>query len=772
MIQRCFSVDGFLRRRRKTSAGAVLFSCLVLLFPNPAAAQILTGYRDDIDAPLPASAERGEVDKDAPVDIAADDLRHDDATKTVTASGHVVLTQGGRKLTADEISYNTATDTVTARGNVMLTEPNGDVHVADGLELSREMKIGVVRGFQTYLVEGGHFVAREGVRGDGKITMRDASYTPCECETDEDGAPAWQIRAKEVTYDEENHRISYKHARFEIFGVPVAWTPILSHPDGKVKRKSGFLTPQFGYDSGLGVVVTNRYYWDIAPNRDMTAGVMLTQKEKPVGLLEYRHRFDQATMQFIGSATRSGRTDSVGGESVSKGDDMRGHLFADGLWDVSEKWRAGTKLEMASDDQYLRQYDISSKDVLENEVYAERFSGRNYAVGRVLAFQDVRIREEQTDQPDVLPEVATSFIGRPNGVLGGRWDMGLSALGLRREAGGQDMNRLSAEAGWQRRHITGFGLVNTVRASVRADAYSTGERDVATPGSGRSRDGTETRLFPRIHAVSSLPFSKPLERAQLTVGPVAALTLSPHINVEDGSIPNEDSQDVQIDAGNLFEANRFPGKDRVEDGTHATYGLRLGAYGYQGSYIDVFGGQSYRFGEKDNPFPDGSGLSRQRSDFVGQVAARYDESYGINYRFQIDSYDLSSQRHEFEGYADWERMRLNTRYLFAKALEGTDIEESREQIENAAAFRLAGHWWLRGSALHDLGQSPGLRKASVGIDYFGCCLSFSTTAERKLTEDASGDSGTDVTFRVGLKGLGEFRTAESERRKEEERWGK
>ncbi len=697
--------------------------------------------------------EKGEK---TPVDLTADHLEHDEVTQTITASGNVELVQAGRILRADQVRYELNTDRVMAKGNIILTEPNGDVHFAEEVKLSREMQEGFVTGLQTYLAEGGRFIASEGHKQGEKVYMKNASYTPCECDEDEDGNPAWQIKAKEIIYHEDENRVSYKNARFELFGVPVAYTPYLSHPDGKVKRKSGLLPPTFGFDSQLGAVMTSKYYWDIAPHKDATTGVMLSTSEAPVAIAEYRHRFNKAELELNGSVTRSERTDSVAGVDVEQDDDFRGHFFADGLWDIDNKWRAGLGLELTSDDQYLRQYDFSSKDVLENEVYVERFSGRHYSAGRLLAFQDLRIGEARTDQPNVVPEVETHVIAEPGTFLGGRLSASASVLGLQRDGDGQDVNRAVLEGGWQRRHVMNSGLVNTLDTSLRGDLYRVHDKQSAVVGSGRNSSGSETRLFPQVHLLTSYPLAKQFEKTQAVIEPVVALTLAPNINVVDTDIPNEDSQDVQIDASNLFEPNRFPGKDRIEDRSRVTYGVRTGLYGYQGSHADVFIGQSHRFDDKDNPFPDGSGLSRQDSDVVGQMSALYDNRYGMNYRLQLDSQNLSSNRHEFDGYANWDRFQLGSRYLFAKALEGTDISESREQVESNVLYDLTESWRLSGGALYDLGEDQGLRQAIFGFDYSGCCLSFSVRAERNLTTEASGDSSTDIMFRVGLKGLGEF----------------
>lgn len=723
-------------------------------------------------APQPLLTPPGEVMKkpeavatagnEAPVDFEADNLQHDEATRTITATGNVQLVQNGKILRAQKIVYDMVNDKAVAEGNVVLSDTNGDIHFADRLELTDQMRLGVVDKLQTYLAQGGRFTAKGGEKlADGSLKLKDAAFTPCECDNDEDEDPAWQIKAEEVDYNKQDGRIKYKNAKFEIYGVPVMYTPYLAHSDGREKQKSGLLTPGFGFNSQLGYHLTNQYYWAIGPDRDATAGVMLTTKKNPVGLLEYRQRFENASFQIKGSATSSDRKDQVNGEEVTRGEEFRGHIQSEGLWDINNKWRTGLNLEMATDDQYMRQYDFSSKDVLENELYVERFSGRNYAVGRVLAFQDVRVDDLRRDQPDVLPEMVASFTGEPNQTFGGRWHVEASALGLRRGGDGQDMNRGVLTASWQRKLVSQTGLVGTVDLSTRGDVYNVHDRDLANGSTYLDNSDTETRFFPQAHIVTSYPLAKPNEKGQVLIEPLAALTLAPNINAEDDAIPNEDSGDAQLDALNLFNPNRFPGKDRIEDQSRVTYGVRSGFYGYEGSHLDAFLGQSYRFNDDDNPFPRGSGLNGQESDLVGQISGVYGKDYNLNYRFQLSAEDFSSQRHEFDGFARWERVALTSRYLYATSLEDTTIEESREQIEGIASLDLTKRWRFNSGALYDLGEDPGLRKAAVGLDYVGCCVSFAILAERNYTTDSSGDNGTDIKFRIGLDHLGLIETGSS-----------
>ena len=699
----------------------------------------------------------------APVDLQADSLMNNEETKTVTAIGNVMLVQDGRILRADKISYNVPNDRIIATGNVVLNEINGDIHTAERVELVDEMKDGFVKGLISYLADGSRFKAKQGTRKDATVTtMKSASYTPCEpCKKDPDKPVVWQIKASEVTHDEEENRISYRNARFELFGVPVAYTPYFSHPDGSIKRKSGFLSPTFSLDSELGFSAGTSYYWAIAPDRDATIGVRAFTEQAPLVTGEWRQRWDNASLQVNTGITYSKRTDSKDGENFTQDEEVRGHIFADGLWDMNDKWRSGIKLEYASDDQYLRQYDFSGEDVLENKIYAERFSGRHYSTARLIGYQDVRIGELQNeDQPQILPEIISNWVGEPGSVplIGGRWEVEGNILGLHREGAEQDMARLSLEGAWKRRLVSDLGFLTTVDASIRGDFYAVRDRDVAQVGNRDDDTLTEARVYPLLHAETSYPLARDFENFQMRIEPIASISAAPHLDGND-NIPNEDSQDIQLDTANIFNPNRFPGLDRVEDETHLTYGLRTGVYGHSGSTFNIFAGQSYRLDDKNNPFPDGSGLNTQSSDYVAELYGNYKDRYYFDYRLQLDDDGLSSQRHEFDGSANFGKLQISGTYLYADSLAGTVISESREQVGGDITYNWNDKWSTNAGAVQDLGIAPGLRTAYVGLDHYGQCLNWSLSAVRNLTDDATGDSSTELLLRIGLKNLGEFQTS-------------
>lgn len=740
----------------RNSLGLLIALCLGagLSGGHPACAQTPPASKTDS---LPLFPDQGEK---APVDFAADDVAYDETGRIVTATGNVELIQNGRILKADKIIYNLGADSVMAMGNVVLNETTGDTYFGDSVQLNDSMKRGVVQGLRGLLVDGSRFTALQGDRVAGEyMALRQATYTPCEpCTADPSADPLWQLVAEDVTHDEVDKTISYKNARLEILGVPVAYTPYFSHPDGTVKRKSGFLTPSFGMDDQLGARYAQEYYWDIAPDKDATIGVMAMTEEAPVVLGEYRQRFDQADLKVAGSTTYSTRIDQVGNRDEDVSEDVRGHLFGEARWDMSDTWRSGARVQVTSDEQYLNQYDISSDDVLENELYAERFQGRNYGVVRALSFQDLRISQRNLDQPHVVPEVKASFVGAPNATLGGRWNAELSALGLYRDGSGQDVARTSLQGGWERKFTTGFGLVTVADILSRADLYQIEDRDITVPGSASSDSGAQARGFMQGNIMTSYPLVNRFDSVQWTVEPLVALTVVSDVN-ETGRIPNEDSRDVYLDSLKIFNSNRFPGYDRIEDQSRVTYGLRTGLFGYEGYRGEIFLGQSRRFEDRVTSFPEGSGLSERESDYVGMITSSIGDYLDLDYRFQVDSEELKSRRHELGSLLNLGPLSLYNQYFFADSLLGSDIAESREQIYSSAQLRIAENWALRSGARYDLGEDEGLREAFYGIDYLGQCMTFSVTGTRTLTRDSSGDSGTEIMFRIGLKNLGEFETS-------------
>ena len=190
--------------------------------------------------PLATEAQK-DSSSDRPLLFSADELIHDKERSIVTASGRVEVSQDDRVLLANSVSYNQAQNIVTARGQVSLLEPSGNVLFAEFMELTGDLKDGIIKNIRIRLSDNSRIAATGGRRSAGTRTeMRNVVCSPCkDCANQTADNPLWQLKAKKVIHDEKEKVIEYSDAFLEIFGVPVAYTPYFSHPDPTIKRKSG-----------------------------------------------------------------------------------------------------------------------------------------------------------------------------------------------------------------------------------------------------------------------------------------------------------------------------------------------------------------------------------------------------------------------------------------------------------------------------------------------------------------------------------------------------
>lgn len=696
---------------------------------------------------------------DEPAVLNADQITYDETLNIVVASGNVEVWQGRRILRADRVTYNRRTEVVTATGNVILVEPDGQIAFADYAELRDDLAEGIVDNVSMLLADDSRLIANSGVRRQGEKELERAVYSPCNlCEEDPRRAPIWQIRAVRVIHDEENKNIIYRDAFFDLFGIPIAYTPYFSHPDPTVERRSGFLFPSFGASSNLGLFVNNSYYWDIAPEQDATIDLGLTTDAGPVLGGEYRRRFENGSLTLRGSINRSDRKDISGGRQTVIEDDIRWHFFGDARFDLDEHWRVGADINYASDDTYLSAFDITEDDVLESRAYAEGFYGLSYLSVEGYAFQDLRPRE--VEQALVLPWINYNFVGEPGEVAGGQVFANASMITLTREGDnairqfpteGVDTTRFSLDAGWQKTSYWDSGLVTDVTGAVRGDFYWSNDFPDEADPDVLEDDVTAARIWPRINMTARYPVVRQWGTVQHLVEPIVALTVSPEIDDPD-EIPNNDSLDLEFDDINLFSANRFPGLDRVEDGTRATYGFRTALYGAGGGSASLFLGQSYRF-TGDDEFPETSGLEDDWSDFVGRLTLAPSPALNLDYRFRFDHETLEARRQEVSLSGGVPALRGSLSYLYLDGISSSGRPERREEVSASVRSRLSEYWSAVAQSKYDLAADEA-RTIGAGLIYSDECLTFGARWVRDLTADRDDESGDTIYFTIVLRNLG------------------
>ena len=683
----------------------------------------------------------------------ADSLTYDESHGTVTASGNVEISQGHRLLIADTVTYNEVQDMMTASGNVTLLEPSGEVLFADYLELSDEMREGVMRNIRLLLDEDTRIAANSARRSGGNRTeMSKAVFSPCKlCPLHPEEAPLWQIKAARVVHDQEAQDVAYYDAWLEMFGIPVLYTPYFEHPDPTVKRRSGLLTPSYGSSSTLGFQLTTPYYWNIAPNRDATFKPKFTSNEGVVWGAEYREHTLTGDYSIDASINYGDEHDDDGVETGSSG--FRGHLFSDGQFDLDPVWNYGYEFERASDDTYLSFYRLDSKDTLTTRPYIEGINGRNYASGNAYFFQGLEIDDDQDQIPIILPLLDFNHKGEP-GAYGAFSSFDANFMALHR-VDGADSRRLSLEGGWHLPHIGHSGSVYRLSATLRGDAYHV--NNVDTSGTARTTHarGFTGRLRPELIAEWRLPLVRHSGGVQQLVEPIVQGILSPY-GGNPGEIPNEDSQDFEFDDTKLFSNNRFTGLDRVESGPRVNYGLRFGFFGTGIGRTQGMIGQSARL-KKDDTFNRGSGLEGNFSDYVGRIRISPAKIFDLAYRFRFSRDNFAARRNEIDFAAGPRAFRVNIGYaLLEEQIPENDTTAfaNREEIAASAAARITSFWRISAGTRRDLTGSGGTINWNGAVTYEDECLLFTTNLVKNFTRDRDVQPETSLLFTIRFKHLG------------------
>ena len=685
---------------------------------------------------------------EGPVLLVADEVVYDAEAEVVTATGNVEVVRDDRRLLADVLRYHQATDLMEAEGNVALVEPTGDTLFANRVVLSGDLREGVAEQLRARLIDDSLLAAAGGRRTGGVRTELDrAVYSPCPLCPDSDAPPLWQLTARKVTHDQETRDITYRHAFLEFFGVPVAYTPYFSHPDPTVKRRSGFLAPDFGNDSILGLSVQPIYYFALAPNYDATLAPIFYTKENPVLAAEYRHLLENGRFQFNGSGTYASKPIKEGGEDQPSGNTFRGALEGEGRFRLPHRWDSGFDLAVTTDDTYLQRYGFSDDNVLFNRLFAERFWERDFVTVNAYAFQGLREQDDQGLIPFALPQVHARKVSEP-WLWGSRFSIDTDALALTR-TDGLDTRRLSATGGWQLPWYGPIGDRYELRLDLRGDLYQTDGDPQTFEENGSNVTG---RVLPRATLHWGWPWIGEVFGATQVIEPVAMATLAGH-GQNSGDIPNEDSQDFEFDDTSLLEPNRFPGLDRVQGGSSIAYGLRFGTYTGRPLLSGMFG-QAYAF-EQDVEFDPTTGLDERLSDYVGRVDLSPTDWLDVNYRFRLDKNDLTYVRNELGVGVRLPRASFSLGYLMLEDDPALQSLREREEIRGGLSLRVFDWLTLRAAERYDLAADRTV-SWQVGMIYTHPCLQLLAGVERRNTNNRDAEDTTTISVRIVLKNLGEI----------------
>ncbi len=663
----------------------------------------------------------------------------------VEAVGNVVLRTRDRVLRADRVVYRKLVGRITAEGGVTLTDPDGTVHSMEQVELSDDLREGAFRALRSQFANGAVLVAESALRSQAGLTeFADVAFTRCEICPDSDAEVPWRVRAAAATHRTNERTLTYRGVRLETLGVPIFYVPWFRTSDFSEPRAGGLLLPTIRSDRALGLVVDTPYFQPLGPSQDLLLRTAVTSREGLLFSGNWRRAGVSSDYRVEASLTRGSRLQADGERSR----EVRGHVSAKGAIGLDRGWSVGWDAARASDASYLARYGFSrGTNVLSQYGYLRKRGGRLHVDFEFYGFQNLSVLTDDEHVPTIFPRLRMRWdAGRP--VVGGRVTAVGDVLALGQDDGRRH-RRLSLETRWERTVIHEPGHVFETVARARADGFNTrgGLNDAVV------ESGTAGRFAPAFEVSWRFPFVSRLEAGLLIVEPVAQALLAPS-NLNTLAVPNTDSVDVELSHATLFEANRFPGLDRIEGGVRANLGARAIFRGVDGMEMRGALGRVLRLSDNSD-FAPRTGLADQFSDVVGSVTVKI-QNLGTGYWNFRRSSAVSGGRHdEIGAEARISSVEAGITYVRLHDDPTSPATATSEQAGINVAWQVAPGWRLSGYHHRDLARAAdsATLRAGLVLGYRNECVDLSLSYRQDPTRASDIPPASSVGLHVTLLGF-------------------
>ncbi len=638
-------------------------------------------------------------------------------------SGNVAVSIDGKELHCDHLNYLASTQELKMAGTVSLEDAavriTGDAgnYSNSGAQLTHAQ-------FELLQHPGrGEADAVSTVQPD-VFELTNVSYTTCP-----KGVTDWQLRARSITLDTKTLRGVGHHTVVVFKDVPILYLPWISFPLSNA-RQSGFLYPTLGSSSRSGAIFSIPWYWNIAPNQDLTATPTLyTRRGVDLGT-EYRllERHGQGTL----------RINYLPSDQLANMN--RSWQRLDAIDDIGAQWRARVNVQNVSDSHYFE--DFGNGPLASSTVYLPRdlrLTRRDdvWQLGaQVLTFQTLDDQLIAADRP---------YSQLPRLTAVGRWQS-TSGLSSDLESELTDFQRDTGTTGWRGWVQPGLGY-NYERPGFYLRPHAAWNLTAYELRDGPSADTTPTRSLPILTLDSALQ----LERSA-GADDARRVTLEPRIKYvyipyrDQSSLPVFDTDVPDPNFVSLFRDNRYVGPDRIGDANEVTMGVtaRMLQASTGQQYLSATIGQTLHFSDSRVTLPDEPASTSKRSDLIADIDLTAYRHWSLHYDLAWNP-DLSQT----------EKSLLTLQYLRS----GTQVinlgyrftRGSVDQVDASSAWPIGRHWDLYGRSVYSFLDKQFV-ESFAGFQYHESCWGLRFVVRDAVT-NRTGSRETGWYLQLELRGL-------------------
>jgi len=659
------------------------------------------------------------------------DISSDSATLGVdgdaTLQGNVRVRQGNREIRAEDVRYDAEGSAFEVDGSVEYRDPLVRVVGQDGTYSAAEGATFKAAQFELRERAARGEAASMQLTPRGVIELDRVSFTSCPAEDE-----AWRIRARSITLDSGRRLGTGRGARVDFKKVPILYLPRISFPLGD-ERKSGFLFPSVGHSSRSGAQLVVPYYWNIAPNADLTFEPTAYSRRGVdlAGELRYLSRRQRATVDFNYLPS-----DQIFG-------DDRSYVHLGHVAKLPRALRFAVDAGSVSDSFYFEDLGSGPEDT--SVPFVERLAALSYrdenwrVAGELQQFQTIARDLAETDRP--YARVPRIIANADFGLGRARW----LRYGFESEIVGFD--RDVGVTGWRvdaapriALDLTGAGWFVRPAAEWRYTQYSL--EDTA-PGARQS----PSRGVPVASFDTGLTFERPSgsrRDRRITFEPRVQYAYIPFRQQDD--LPLFDTGLPDPNPALIFRANRYVGGDRVGDANQLSVGAtsRLLDADDGRQFLVATVSQTYYFEPPRVTIPGETSSTRQESDLVAQLGLAGYKDWGLDLALQWNPEDSRSERAQAAlQYRPGAESVLNLGYSYQR--------DRLDQVEGSGAWPVGERWNLFARYVHSIRDSKALERFA-GLEYKACCWRVRLVG-RRYVSSRTGEQDTGIYLQLELTGL-------------------
>lgn len=689
------------------------------------------------DHPLQASQK--------PATFVLGDTTSGTTDQDLAAKGSAEVRRNTFVIKADALHYDQDTDMADAYGQVHL---NNNGAVFSGPEA--HMRVDSSEGFMSapkyhFNVTGGSGSAeRVDLLDTERSVFTKGTYTACSCSDN----PAWYLKGGEFDFDTgADEGVAYNSVLF-FQGVPIFASPWLSFPLSG-DRRSGILPPSYSVSSTNGFELSLPYYFNIAPNRDLTVTPRLISK-RGVQL--------QSTFRYL-SPTYSG---SITGEFLP--DDHLTHTNRYALY-IQHNQNFGNGFggyiyyNKVSDNTYPEDLSSSVSQFLNGtQLLYQQEAGLTYNNGpwSVLA----REQHWQTLTPSVAPYGREPQLNVKYAKYNvGGFDYGAEAdyTNFRITTGDLTQGQRVMFNPYVSYSVVGPGYFVTPKVQWHLASYNLNNISNDVPV-GTPKNFTES--IPTLSFDTGLIF----DRSVRLFGQDYIQTLEPRIYYvytpyrNQASAPLFDTADSDFGLAEIFTPNTFVGNDRIADANRLTAAITTRfinpATGDERARF-VIAQQYYFQDQRVTLLPTQTSTQATHSDLILGASLKLGAGFASETAFQYnaDNNQLVKTSVGF-GFSPASGKVINVAYRYTRAnttLDNTPIN----QVLISGQWPLTHRVYGVGRFNYDLGGHR-IVDGLVGLQYDADCWTLGAGIQRYangLNTSGQNQSSTRFLAQLTLKGL-------------------